>query len=85
MESTDTSTALAKAKKNAGGTAALARALRKITSQAISQWRRVPAERVLEVERATSVSRHELRPDIYPLDEARPPLAPADTKADATP
>lgn len=37
-----------------------------ITSQAVSQWRRVPAERVIEVERATGVSRHELRPDIYP-------------------
>jgi hypothetical protein len=28
---------------------------------------RVPAERVLAVEAATGVSRHELRPDIYPL------------------
>jgi hypothetical protein len=31
----------------------------------ISQWRRVPAERVLEVEKITGVSRHKLRPDIY--------------------
>lgn len=38
-----------------------------ISAQAISQWRRVPVERVLEVERLTGVSRHELRPDIYPL------------------
>jgi DNA-binding transcriptional regulator YdaS (Cro superfamily) len=27
---------------------------------------RVPAERVLDVERETGVSRHDLRPDIYP-------------------
>jgi DNA-binding transcriptional regulator YdaS (Cro superfamily) len=31
---------------------------------------RVPAERVLDVERATGVSRHDLRPDIYPRDGA---------------
>ena len=39
--------------------------------QAVQKWRRqgkVPAERVLAVEEATGgkVSRHELRPDIYP-------------------
>ena len=37
-----------------------------ITPGAVSQWRRVPAERVLEVERITGVSRHDIRPDIYP-------------------
>lgn len=37
-----------------------------ITAQAISQWTRVPVERVLDVERITGVSRTELRPDIYP-------------------
>lgn len=37
-----------------------------ISSQAISQWKRVPAERVLDVERITGIPRHELRPDIYP-------------------
>lgn len=40
-----------------------------ISAQAISQWKRVPVERVLEVERITGVSRHELRPDIYPPKE----------------
>lgn len=35
--------------------------------------RRVPAERVLDVERVTGVPRHELRPDLYPA----PTLAPA--------
>ena len=66
--------ALERAKSKVGGSAALARLLsdadRQITSQAISQWRRVPVERVLEVERATGVSRHELRPDIYPDERA---------------
>ena len=57
--------------KNHLGVAALARALGGITSQAISQWERVPAERVLDVERITGISRHELRPDIFgPKDEA---------------
>jgi hypothetical protein len=48
----------------AGGPSALSRQIG-VTPQAISQWRRVPPERVLEVERITGISRHELRPDIY--------------------
>lgn len=30
---------------------------------------RIPAERVLAVEKATGISRHELRPDIYPVED----------------
>lgn len=54
----------------AGGVRALARTLG-ISPQAISQWSRVPAERVLAIERATggAVTRTELRPDLYPLEE----------------
>jgi DNA-binding transcriptional regulator YdaS (Cro superfamily) len=37
-----------------------------ITPQAVNDWKRVPAERVLEVEKITGVPREELRPDIYP-------------------
>lgn len=37
-----------------------------VTPGAVYQWRRVPAERVLDVERITGISRHELRPDLYP-------------------
>lgn len=48
-----------------------------ITAQAISQWTRVPVERVLDVERLTGVPRHELRPDIYP------PQASASTHGEA--
>lgn len=40
-----------------------------VTLAMLSRWetgvRRVPAERVLDIERVTGVSRHELRPDIY--------------------
>jgi DNA-binding transcriptional regulator YdaS (Cro superfamily) len=48
-----------------GGMAELARRLG-TTRQAVWQWRRIPAERVLDIERATRVPRHELRPDLYP-------------------
>ncbi|TAL01394.1 MAG: pyruvate, phosphate dikinase, partial [Rhodospirillaceae bacterium] len=61
--------ALDRAISEAGGVAALARAIN-VTSQAISQWERVPAERALAVEAATSgkVTRQQLRPDLYPKD-----------------
>ncbi|NBR10428.1 MAG: molecular chaperone, partial [Opitutaceae bacterium] len=44
--------ALERAITEAGGVAALARAIN-VTSQAISQWERVPAERTIAVEQAT--------------------------------
>lgn len=58
------------AKSKAGGAAGLAKAISeatgdRISSQAVSQWRTVPAARVLTVERITGISRHELRPDLY--------------------
>ena len=53
------------AKKNAGGNTGLADKLGDISPQAISQWKKVPPERVIDVERVTGVSRHELRPDIF--------------------
>lgn len=37
----------------------------KIGPSALSQWQAVPAERVLDVERVTGISRHELRPDVF--------------------
>lgn len=45
----------------------IARSLR-ITHSAVSQWRRVPATRVLDVERVSGISRHVLRPDLYPRE-----------------
>ncbi|MCL8299412.1 MULTISPECIES: transcriptional regulator [Pseudomonas] len=59
---------ICRAAKAAGGQSALARIL-KVTPQAVQKMcasGRVPAERVLEIEKATGISRHELRPDIYP-------------------
>ncbi|MCS3467118.1 DNA-binding transcriptional regulator YdaS (Cro superfamily) [Pseudomonas sp. JUb42] len=59
-----------KAAKVAGGQSALARHLN-VTPQAVQKMcasGRVPAERVLEIEKATGVSRHELRPDLYPTE-----------------
>ena len=54
----------------AGGSTAFANSLGGKTSSAhVAYWKKtgkLPAERVLEVERLTGVSRHDLRPDIYP-------------------
>jgi DNA-binding transcriptional regulator YdaS (Cro superfamily) len=47
-----------------GGVRELARLLG-ITHQAIQQWDRVPAERMLEIERVTGICRERLRPDLY--------------------
>jgi hypothetical protein len=33
---------------------------------AVQQWERIPAERVIEVERLTLVPRERLRPDLHP-------------------
>ncbi len=50
--------------KTAGGVSELARQLG-ISQPSVSNWERVPAERVLAVEMATGVSRVALRPDLY--------------------
>lgn len=54
-----------------GRVASLARALN-VSHAAIRQWdfSRIPAERVLQVESITGISRHDLRPDLYPRDQA---------------
>lgn len=48
----------------AGGVSELARRIG-ISQPSVSNWNRVPAERVLEVEAATGVERVVLRPDLY--------------------
>ena len=50
-----------------GGVGALARGLG-IAQPSVSNWRRIPAERVLAVESLTGVRRTVLRPDLYPDD-----------------
>lgn len=74
--------ALARAIDFAGGPAELARFItehqEKITAQAVCDWKRCPPARVIVVERATAdpdtgqprVTRHELRPDVYPAEQA---------------
>jgi DNA-binding transcriptional regulator YdaS (Cro superfamily) len=59
--------ALTRAIEAAGGPAKLGREIG-ASSQAISQWKRCPAERVIAVERAVGgkVTRDQLRPDLYP-------------------
>ena len=48
-----------------GRVAELAKALG-IRRSSIYTWKKVPAERVLAVERITGIPRHELRPDVFP-------------------
>lgn len=50
--------------QRAGSVSELAAALG-ISDSAVSQWREVPAERVLEIESITGVSRHIQRPDVF--------------------
>lgn len=53
-----------------GGSRALAAALTKsgtpITAQAVSQWRQIPTNRARAVAKATGISLHALRPDLWP-------------------
>ena len=55
---------LSEAFRSAGGVTELARRLG-ISQPSVSNWVRVPAERVIAVETATGVSRGKLRPDLY--------------------
>ena len=60
-------TALDRAVEAAGSQLALANALG-IKSPSISGWydrKKIPVERVIAIESATGVSRHELRPDVF--------------------
>ncbi|MFB8927102.1 transcriptional regulator [Xanthomonas arboricola pv. juglandis] len=67
-------TALDRAIEAAGSQLALAKALG-IKSPSISGWYdrgKVPVERVLAIETATGVSRHDLRPDVFGPSPANP-------------
>ncbi len=53
-----------------GGAAKLAQSL-KLGRTAVVMWKangRIPAEHIIAVERESGISRHELRPDIYPIE-----------------
>lgn len=70
--------ALQRAVSVLGGQSAMAR-LCNVTQGAVWRWVKVtgqlPSEMVLRVEAATGVSRHDLRPDIYPVN--LPPAPPS--------
>ena len=65
-------TPLGRAVLAAGSQSALARKIG-LTQQHVWNWLyrmgQVPAEYVIRIEKATGISRHELRPDIYPIEE----------------
>ena len=67
---TDSTDALKRAIEAVGGPGILAGRLG-ITVQAVSQWEEVPPLRVIAVERASGISRYELRPDLYPSEGLR--------------
>jgi DNA-binding transcriptional regulator YdaS (Cro superfamily) len=77
MSNTKNESPIERAFRILGGPSAVARAFtrpdgRPLTPWAVSKWRfRVPAERVLALEALTQgqVTRHELRPDLYPQEE----------------
>ncbi|BCA60225.1 helix-turn-helix domain-containing protein [Sphingomonas sp. HMP6] len=68
--------ALTDAVRIAGGQSALARICGK-SQPAVWKWlqssKRLPAEHVIAVEAATRISRHALRPDIYPPEHPSHP------------
>lgn len=63
--------ALLKAINTTGSQVQMAKLLG-VTQAAVSHWARngklLPPQHTLKVEAATGVSRHELRPDIYPVE-----------------
>jgi TorA maturation chaperone TorD len=59
---------LARAIDKAGGVAELARKIG-IAQPSVSNWNRVPAQRLIAVEAATGISRRDLRPDLYDESE----------------
>lgn len=65
--------ALRKAVLAAGSQSKVARMVG-VSQQAVWKWlhneKWLPGEHVLTVERETGVSRHELRPDLYPIETA---------------
>jgi DNA-binding transcriptional regulator YdaS (Cro superfamily) len=60
----DISDGLREAIKKAGGLRPLARLLG-ISQNSLAEWRRVPADRLVQVEAVTGIDRSVLRPDLY--------------------
>ena len=60
---------ITQAAEKAGGLTKLADLLG-VRHQTFYSWRRVPAERVREIERITGIPAHELRPDLFTKADA---------------
>jgi TorA maturation chaperone TorD len=60
---------LSEAIRSVGGVSELARRIG-IAQPSVSNWQRIPAERVIAVEAATGIGRAVLRPDLYGDDQA---------------
>lgn len=72
VDSTLTLTALHKATRIAGSQAALASQIGVSTTavwKMLNKAQRASAEFVLKIEAATGISRHDLRPDLYPRED----------------
>lgn len=69
MQGMDTAPPLDRAASALGGRDRLTAALG-ISRRTFFLWKssRIPAERVVEIERITGVARHELRPDLWPAE-----------------
>lgn len=67
-------TPLKRAVEKAGGQSAFAR-MHSVSQPTVWAWlkngKQLPAEYVIRTEAETGISRHDLRPDIYPVGEAR--------------
>lgn len=59
------------AAKAVGGIRQLADRLA-ISYQAVRKWSRIPADRVIEIERLSGIPRERLRPDLYGAPRPRP-------------
>lgn len=60
---------ITKAAEKAGGLTKLADMLG-VRHQTFYAWKRVPAERVRDIERITGIPAHELRPDLFSKADA---------------
>jgi DNA-binding transcriptional regulator YdaS (Cro superfamily) len=64
MDLTRRDTGLMEAINAAGSARELARRLG-MSSQSLLHWKRIPADRLLQIEEVTKVPRERLRPDLY--------------------
>lgn len=89
MDETAAFVALERAIERVGSQRSLARLLN-ISQQSVSGWVKrgspLPPKHVLAVETATGISRHDLRPDIYPIETPKPvPISGGSPSAVQTP